>query len=933
MILARILKGILLRIVLLGSPLDRNPPHHVLLGHRSGFGYLLLSGHTMSTITDRIITGRRVDVTSCENIVEPVLENWSKRMEAKTSKTDCEQIRMCLKIGIQCLEFVKENRPSTKEILQILYTWEEINNGYASDKETYKLVRATQLGAEYSVVLSTNELSETAREETAEETAARVGGMVPAALDAVRAAARFPGRWKAIAANLEKLRACLQNPCSHHPCQLETYNNSLCREVLQSVADTLAEVTDLAGRCTEDLWKKVKPSTVDGVAVKLDVSLRDCELLVKIGELYEDTSSLPALDDTSTCVDVREVQRLLAWLEMSHTEAKILALDGLLEALHKDEKRVVSMLHIDNVSAMVQPLTASWPEVIRQKAATVVCHVAGSEDGWRLLESEVALPPLISLAKSYSQVSRQKAVVTLHHLSSASRSTARAIVSHCGVGPLTKMCSDKWCDPVSHSAAAGTLKNIFTAMDFRHSVDNHGIVGVMVDLLDRAEVAPESKEHAAECLKDFTSRDDDDGLRRAVVSEGGLRALLLYHLGDTDDRHETVVSAIRSLVGVISTTSGSADDATRRMKRLVGEQGCVPLLVRMIQEVGNSNSAREVAVEMLASLATYPLNATTMSEDDKCVPALVQLLVESAGSPICRHKAVVLLHIVSSKSHSSGWVIASLGGIDPLIQMCRHKRIDSMSQSAAAGTLKNISEVPDLRQSLAKHGIVSVMVDLLDCGDAVLASKDHAAECLMNLTSSRANDGGLQRDIVSEGGLRALLLYLGDTDQDRLQPHRVAVSAIRNLVGVISTTSGLADDDDTATTMKRVAGEQGCVPLLVRTMQDGASYTAREVAVHALASLATYPPNAREMDVDDKCVPALVQLLNLIPDSTITAIMDAVQCLLLLESTKRWRKLMISHGAKRYLKKLTDMDVQGATELLQRLERGSLRSLFSGSKQ
>lgn len=59
-------------------------------------------------------------------------------MEAKTSITDCEQIRMCLKIGIQCLEFVKENRPSIKEIRQMLYTW-EVNNGYASDKERCKV--------------------------------------------------------------------------------------------------------------------------------------------------------------------------------------------------------------------------------------------------------------------------------------------------------------------------------------------------------------------------------------------------------------------------------------------------------------------------------------------------------------------------------------------------------------------------------------------------------------------------------------------------------------------------------------------------------------------------------------------------------------------------------------------------------------------------
>lgn len=57
-------------------------------------------------------------------------------------------------------------------------------------------------------------------------------------------------------------------------------------------------------------------------------------------------------------------------------------MDGLLEALRKDEKSVLSMLGRANVSALVQLLTASSP-VVREKAATVVCHVAelGSYEG------------------------------------------------------------------------------------------------------------------------------------------------------------------------------------------------------------------------------------------------------------------------------------------------------------------------------------------------------------------------------------------------------------------------------------------------------------------------------------------------------------------------------------------------------------------------
>jgi hypothetical protein len=55
----------------------------------------------------------------------------------------------------------------------------------------------------------------------------------------------------------------------------------------------------------------------------------------------------------------------------------------------------------------------------------------------------------------------------------------------------------------------------------------------------------------------------------------------------------------------------------------------------------------------------------------------------------------------------------------------------------------------------------------------------------------------------------------------------------------------------------------------------------------------------------------------------------AIVCLLMLSSSKKSKKLMISHGAVGYLKKLSEMEVAGAKKLLERLERGKLRSLFS----
>uniref|UniRef100_A0A0D3FD08 DUF7032 domain-containing protein n=1 Tax=Oryza barthii TaxID=65489 RepID=A0A0D3FD08_9ORYZ len=501
--------------------------------------------------------------------------------------------------------------------------------------------------------------------ETVVELLARVRGMVPPALGAAGAAEGFPGRWKAIAAKLEGLPACLSD-LSSHPCFAK---NALCRELLQSVAATLAEAAELAARCREPpaAGKLQMQSAIDALAGKLDLNLRDCALLVKTGVLSDAFTPPPPTDEaTSTATAAQaDVRELLARLQIGHTEAKSRAVDGLLEALNKDEKSVLSVLGRANVAALVQLLTAPATKV-REKAATVICQLAESGGCEGLLVSE---------------------------------------------GPLIEMCQTG--DSISQSAAAGALKNLSAVPEVRQALADEGIVRVMVGLLDCGTVLG-SKEHAADCLQNLTS--SSDSFRRAVVSDGGLRSLLVYLDGPLPQ--ESAVSALRNLVSAVSPDS-------------------------------------------LVSLGVLPR----------------------------------LAHVLR---------VGSTG-----------------AQQAAAAAICRIS---------------------------------------------------------------------------------------------------------TTTDMKRVVGEHGCVPLLVR-MLDAKSNGAREVAAQAMASLVGYPPNAREVRRDGKSVPCLVQLLD--PSPANTAKKYAIACLLSLAAAKRCKKLMISHGAIGYLKKLSDMDVAGAKKLLERLERGKLRSLFS----
>ncbi|KAM0907340.1 hypothetical protein ACQ4PT_016192 [Festuca glaucescens] len=500
---------------------------------------------------------------------------------------------------------------------------------------------------------------------TAEELLERARGLVPAALDAARAAAGFGGRWKAIAARLERVPPCLSD-LSSHPCFSK---NSLCRELLQSVAATLAEAAELGRLCREPpkAGKLQMQSNLDALAGKLDLNLRDCGLLVKTGVLSDATVPAPPAEAASaTAASQTDVRELLARLQIGHAEAKNRAVDGLLDALREDEKSVLSALGRGNVSALVQLLTATAPKV-REKAATVLCLLAESGSCEGLLVSEGALAPLIRLAESGSLVGREKAVITLQRLS-MSPEIARAIVGHSGVRPLIEICQTG--DSISQSAAAGTLKNLSAVPEVRQALAEEGIVRVMIGLLDHGVVLG-SKEYAAECLQNFTS--SNDGLRRAVVSEGALPSLLAYLDGPLPQ--ESAVGALRNLVSAVSPDNlvtlgvlprlahvlrdGSVGaqqaaaaaicriSSSPEMKRLVGDHGCMPLLVRLLE--AKSNGAREVAAQATATLMSCPANARDVKKDEKSVPNLVQLLDPSPGNTAKKYAISCLLSLSASK--------------------------------------------------------------------------------------------------------------------------------------------------------------------------------------------------------------------------------------------------------------------------------------------
>ncbi|KAL7592746.1 protein CELLULOSE SYNTHASE INTERACTIVE 1 [Lactuca sativa] len=497
----------------------------------------------------------------------------------------------------------------------------------------------------------------------ADESLSRAKDLVPVALEKAREVKEFPGRWKMIISRLEQIPSRLSD-LSSHPCFSK---NTLCNEQLEAISKTLNESIELAETCSKGKYdgKLQMQSDLDSLSGKLDLNLRDCGLLIKTGVLGEVTMSTD-LEGTSHRSTDNNIRELLARLQIGHLEAKHKALDTLVDVMKEDEKTVLSIVGRSNIGALVQLLTATSPR-IREKTVTLICSLAESGGCESWLVSEGVLPPLIRLLESGSSIGREKSVIALQRLS-MSEETARAIAGHGGVPPLIDICSTGIGDSVSQASAACTLKNLSVIPELRQTLAEEGIVKIMISVLDTG-ILLGSKEYAAECLRNLTSSNDD--LKRSVINEGGVRSLLAYLDGPLPQ--EPAVAALRNLVGLVSMEtlislgllprivhvlkSGSlgAQKAatssicricnTTEVKKLVGESGCVPLLIGLLE--AKSNGVREVAAQALASLMTVQCNRREVKKDDKSVPSLVQLL-DSSPQNTAKKYAVSCLGLLSS---------------------------------------------------------------------------------------------------------------------------------------------------------------------------------------------------------------------------------------------------------------------------------------------
>ncbi|KAJ0964133.1 hypothetical protein J5N97_029255 [Dioscorea zingiberensis] len=485
-------------------------------------------------------------------------------------------------------------------------------------------------------------------EESAEQLLARARALLPAALSSAQAALatkRFATRWAGIVSKIETLPSCLSN-LSTHPCFSKT---PLCRELIESISNTLSQVMQLSNDHPLPLGNLHMKSELDALASKLELNLHDCNLLVKTGALGHNPD-------------------LLARLQLGDADAKRRALDGLLFAMHEDHEHVLADLGLSGVTALTRLLT-NTTLMIKEKAVTVLCLLAESGSCECLLVSEDVLRPLLKLAESGSAVCREKSVMSLQRLST-NPDAARLVVALGGVRPLISLCELGDGDSITQSAAAATLKNLSTVPELKQSIPE--IARVMITLL-QSPISSSSKQHAAEFLKAVTSCHEN--LKSSVIPEEALPSLISYL--DEPFPQEPAVSALKNLVSSVSAhslvslglfprlqrvlkggTPGAKQAAAStifklsssvEIKELVGESGVVPLLVNMLD--ADTNGAREAAAQAIASLMSgCHKNQNAVKKNEKsCVPSLVHLLDWNPHNTAKKYAVSCLLCLSSSR--------------------------------------------------------------------------------------------------------------------------------------------------------------------------------------------------------------------------------------------------------------------------------------------
>ncbi|EYU32919.1 hypothetical protein ABFS82_09G070800 [Erythranthe guttata] len=453
--------------------------------------------------------------------------------------------------------------------------------------------------------------------------------------------------------------------------------NPFSGDLLRSVSATCSAAATLAALCHSPNPPGGKLKTqndVDALSAKLDAHINDLEVLNRSGALSETPPLSPAAAVSSSRREsVRaESRNLMTRLQIGSNESKSSALDLLLGLLQEDDKNVLIAVAQGIVPILVHLLDSSCSSEIKEKTATAIAKISTVDSSKHVLLSEglVLLNNLLRVLESGSVFAKEKSCIALKVLSN-SKENARAIGSRGGISSLLEICQEG--TPNSQALAAGVLRNLANFEEIRQSFIEENAILILLGLCNSGTAL--AQENSVGCLCNLISGDDE--LKLLVAREGGIESVKnLWDSSPPAQNLEVLVHMVRTLascpniaeylvangflnrvVGVlncgvlgvrISSAKALSDLAyNSKTRKELGEMGCIPLLVAMLD--GKAIEEKEAASKVLSVLMNYVGNRRVFRKEEKGIVCVVQLMNPLVKNLDKRYLVSILASLVHSK--------------------------------------------------------------------------------------------------------------------------------------------------------------------------------------------------------------------------------------------------------------------------------------------
>ncbi|KAL0318930.1 UNVERIFIED_CONTAM: hypothetical protein Sangu_2049200 [Sesamum angustifolium] len=332
-------------------------------------------------------------------------------------------------------------------------------------------------------------------------------------------------------------------------------------------------------------------------------------------------------------------------------------------------------------------------------------------------------------------------------------------------------------------------------------------------------------------------------------------------------------------------------------------QGIVPVLVHLLDS-SCSSEIKEKTVTAIAKISTVESSKHVLFAEGLVLLNNLLRVLES-GSVFAKEKSCIALKVLSN-SKENARAIGSRGGVSSLLEICQEGTPNS--QALSAGVLRNLAVFEDIKENFIEENAVLTLLGLCNSGTAL--AQENSIGCLCNLVSG---DDDLKLLVAREGGIESVKSFWDSA------PTGQNLEVVVQMVKTLASCPNIAEFLVANGFLNRVVGLLNCAVLGVRI-----------AAAEALYDLAYNNKTRKELG-EMGCIHLLVSMLEVQLLDPLLQNLDKKYFVSILASvvhSKKCRKQMVVAGARGYLQKLVELDVEGAKRLLDSLGRGKLWGVF-----